>query len=242
MKKHYLILTSILFLSSCSFSVGDYSYSNGKNYTSASELTMNEDIKTIKFNWISGNVIIKQSLDNSFSFKEESSNEKYPMHYWLNDDVLNIHFVKNGTLQNEINNLIKNVELFIPASLEKLEFDIVESDLLFNNLLTLEKLEIDSVDGEINIENMNIQEVNIDRVDGNLLIQNIESSDNVNIDIDSVDGEDIIYIQEDMGYKVNFDSISNKFESEYDSKMEYGAKKVEIDYDSVDGKLKIMKR
>ena len=44
-----------------------------------------------------------------------------------------------------------------------------------------------------------------------------------------------------MGYKVEFDSVSKDFSSEYDNAFEYGNKIVRIDYSSVSGSLNIYK-
>lgn len=238
MKKEIYLILLCLGLTSCNNN--EYNYSNSKKYTAASELILNnENIETINFYWVSGDINISQSSDNSFSFKEDEQKDNLKMHYYLDDNELNIHFVKNKTLKFEYNNLEKDVNLMVPSSLQNFNINMVEGDINFTNNIEILKLDINTVDSDISFESVNIEKTKINKVDGDLNIKDFNVNKKIDLDINTVSGEDNLYIKEEIGYKLNENSLEGYY-SEYGS-LEYGNKYVNITYNSVDGKLSILK-
>ena len=268
MKKVLTTLCTALLLSSCTISfnscsltIGEYNYSKASRFTGASELVLNDNIEKLHLYWVNGEVNISQASDNTFSYSEVSEEEiEFSAFYYLNNDELTIQFVEDGTKKEDYNNLSKKIDIVVPNNIEHIEIDNVNTTINFDEI-NLEEVEINNVNGNINVNylkcddfecdivngdikfnKMDIFDLNLKRVNGDLTINEIvDSKERVDLKVSNVNGEDSIYIKESMGYKVEFDSVSKDFNSDYDNAFEYGNKIVRIDYSSVSGSLNIYK-
>lgn len=260
-----ILFTSSLLLISCNLSFNGYEYENDKHYQATSELRLDQiNFNTINLHWINGNINVSQSntSENYLYFIEDYSNqdEDLKLHYWVNNDILNIHFVKDGTPQSKLNNFSKNLDIVIPSSLTVFNIQSVNNEITFNSDISLNEFNLEGVNGKVNfnyeskIDNIDIEVVNyninfsslecsnldVEKVNGNLQISNINNDDFMDISIDSVNGNDRIYIKESQGYKINVKSFQY-FSSEFGNTYNYGDEKIRIDYISVSGKLYVYK-
>lgn len=268
MKKVLTTLCTALLLSSCTISfnscsltVGEYNYSKASRYIGASELVLSDNIEKIHLYWVNGDVNISQASDNTFSYIEVAEEEiEYSAFYYLDDEVLTIQFVEDGTKKEDYNNLSKNIDIVVPNNIEYIKIDSVNTTINFDEV-NLEEVEINNVNGNINVNylkcddfecdivngdiifnKMDIFDLDIKRVNGDLTINEIvDSKERIDLKLSNVNGGDSIYIKESMGYKVEFDSVSKEFNSEYNNAFEYGNKIIRIDYSSVSGSLNIYK-
>ena len=258
MKKLLVLIISVLLVplfTSCSFNT--YRYDDYEKYVSASEKTFSEEIKEIEVNWINGNVNIVQDNDGVVSIREENYSN-YPLFYYLDGTTLKIEFVENGTNNFVFNTLNKDLYIDLPASTtvdidatlingnltatgeiytNEFNADLVNGNIDINSI-SGNHIFVKSVNGNIDLKSINVNSLDVEKVNGNLNINSIEKA--VNIDIDSVNGADTIYVKESLGYEVKINSIGY-YSSEYDNAYFYGNKLVNIDYDSVNGTLSIKK-
>ena len=125
MKKIVLFLTLILFiitLSGCQSLnvISEYLY-NDKDYEIGNKAYDPSvyNIETIEVDWIVGNVYILQSSNHEIIIREETDIEiedKFKMHYKLEDNTLDIKFAKSCNLL-EYKYKIKNLYIFLPCIL-----------------------------------------------------------------------------------------------------------------------------
>lgn len=237
MKKIVLFLTLILFiitLSGCQSLnvISEYLY-NDKDYEIGNKAYDPSvyNIETIEVDWIVGNVYILQSSNHEIIIREETDIEiedKFKMHYKLEDNTLDIKFAKSCNLL-EYKYKIKNLYIFLPSQINEITINNVSSDISIN-YVNIKDLEINNASGDIVIEDATIDELQINNVSGEIIILDDEIN---SVEIDTTSGDlgmsflkmphelDIsstsanitLYILNTDIVSIEFETISGKLES-----------------------------
>ena len=255
MKKLSLLalLTSIA-LSGCLFS--SYNYNDyGFKPLEEKEMVFS-DIEAISVDWINGNIIIEQdNFTKANNVTIQENEEKYPLYYKVDKGELQIKYVKNQTSNSVIQSLSKTLTLNVPSSIKKYEFNTINTKVDVPHFLYADSLDVKMTNGSFNAGGIRIDKTEFDVVNANIVIHNIicrgeydaENEKtiyyNSEVTIDSVNGNATLGIDEVYGYQVSFHAVNGKYASIYQEEVlyEYSAKKVIIDFDSVNGNLNIVK-
>lgn len=232
---HICILIGIMSLTSCKFasSLSPYVYGDSEKYQILSDMIEieNTNIKTIKIDWIKGEVNLQKG--ESLKISENSSKEikeEYLLRYFIEDEVLRIRFAGSGTNTNQAPT--KTLNLIIPsnASLDLVDICLISSSVKIDGI-NAHEVDVDSVSGTASINQGIINELNIDTVSGSVNINSI-INDELDIDtvsgnielafdqipsktsISSVSGSTTLKVQENASIKCTFSSVSGVFSSE----------------------------
>ncbi len=196
----------------------NYLYKDADKYI-AGGAELNEDISknilNVEIDWINGNTEITFHDKNTFLFSEESNralDEALSLHYFVDDNTLKIKFVKSGSFN--LNNLNKNLELFVPESLELSDLNIntVSANISVKGI-SARNLKAESISGEIGIFDSNIfNDVELESVSGNI---SLISLSNINIlNAESVSGE--MNIKAPVAETFKAESVSGKIKLLFD--------------------------
>lgn len=260
MKKIINLLTcslTLTLLGGCNFN--KYSYEDHQKYVSGSDFTLESRIDEIEVAWVNGNITITQTETDKVSVKEEDYGE-YPLYYYLDGTTLKIQYVENGTSQNEVNKLEKDLFITTPIDLENpisVDFNLVNGNCSFLNESKYNEVDVNLVNGnvifnqalakdvEVNIVNGNFtadafvsEKLSLSKVNGDSIFNPIYNK--TDIEISTVNGTDTLYILPSFGYSVDAETIGN-FTSEYDNLKVYGTPVINIEYEGVNGNLVIKK-
>ena len=236
----------VLALSSCTTTniavLGSYNYNESSRYV---ELTENYDfsskeISSFSIDYISGYINITQEGDEFKMYEKQLDSKKFfPCYYLVENNSVDIKFVKNGTTNEEMKYLQKEIYITIPTSFSSIDIDVVSSSINASNI-EIENLNIDSVGGDTTISKIKFNNINLNSVGGSLTIREVTSTSTCYLNMDTTGGNLEVGIKEELGYKVSFDTVGGAFSSDFNSK-EYGNKLLNIDFDSVGGNCKIKK-
>lgn len=185
----FLIIVAII-LPGCSASI-NYQYRNSNLYHIGEAQFNLADINKIVIDWVLGEVEIKGIANQTnIQISEEidaNTNEKYQMHYYLNNGTLNIKFMASMRQSNH-KFLLKNLLVTLPEDFEKdLDINLISANTLIDNInssvkvnlisgnLTLNNInsfsyDIKSVSGKINFTNVGITEAKIKAVSSNISV------------------------------------------------------------------------
>ena len=237
LSKIVLPLMLVTLLGSCG--IGAYRYEHHERYLTASDFSIDTKITDIEVNWVNGDVNISQGTTLKIEFvKHGTGNLKYGN---LDKDLnivlpMNVNEQVGNDLELDINTVNSNVN-FTSATCKDIDIELVNGDVKFDNI-SANEINIEMVNGNDTVNSMAANELSLDKVNGDTYINGLIKP--IHIEISSVNGNDTIYVPETLGYKVSFDSIG-AFRSDYDNARRYGDEKVSIDYEAVNGDLKIKK-
>ncbi len=188
MKKTIIILLFfiILFLSSCR-STFNYQYPNANLYTVGEATFSLTEVDKIVIDWLEGDIIIEgDNNQTKINISEEidaNTEDKFRMHYYLNNRVLDIKFMfsqKNATHLF----IIKKLIVLLPSGFDKpIETKAISAKTDIKNINS--PLTISSVSGTVNIDNTNTSTLDADLVSGQF---NLSNSAVATIDIETVSG------------------------------------------------------
>ena len=212
--KHLLFLP--LLLTSCnSINTIKVSYKNESSYT-VGDLTTSENVNEIKVNYILGNINFTYSDDSNVYVTEKTDkavSEDIQMRYYLTEGVLNIQPCATGN--RDYTNAKRDLDIKIPTS------------------YTLSSILVDSISSNINVE-VDASVYTFNTVSGSIKM-NINSFDKIECNVVSTNSE--ITVKEDIGVKVEFNSIGGKLTNNI-SKVDENHY---IEYNTVSGNLKVNK-
>lgn len=227
-----IVVGSLLFCScscNCSCNSNYKFYKNAKEYQTGSFSYQALDVyNEISLNWVAGKITLVESEKDVLNVTENSSelNPSEQVHYLIEQGKLTLHYAKSGYF-GKINTQYKELVVEVPKNIT-ISINTVSASVYSENLETA-KLDIDGVSADVKIDVLKSNRVNIDTVSGNVTIRNLEA---MNLDVDTVSGQimlniatkltgDIntisgnvhIGILNDLGFKIEFDSISGEFHS-----------------------------
>ncbi len=247
-----------------------YSFENINKYSVAEDTVNVKDIKNIDIDWISGKVRIEEYDGDSIQFYEESSSnlsEDNKMRYLAENGTLKIKFKKpyksiisfnnylNKTLvirmpssgENNLNEFTLDV---VSASVEidalkadKVSIEAVSGDITIKNLIS-DKLDVETVSGDMNVH-ANVDSVDFESVSGDLVLD-LENCPR-GIDAEAVSGRVDIFLPENDGFTVRYDSVSGKFKCDFEvsiTKKEavYKNGKAKFDIETVSGGINVNRK
>lgn len=155
--KRIIVLLSAIFLlfmfTGCRVLDGSVvSYSWADRYQTGDAI-LNTPVHDVKIHWISGNVEIRSSTENSVSISETGNrylSDDLIVHYWLDGTTLYIEPCASGAVYPDT--LEKELTVFLPKDcLQSLQVNSVSSNAALKKL-TAETVVFHSVSGECNLE------------------------------------------------------------------------------------------
>lgn len=245
-------------------------YDDASKYTIGPGIFDADDVNSVEINWVSGNIEIKKGNGNKISVYEEnveSLNEDKRMRYYLDVSTLKVQFSSSKWLSGiSLGNINKKkLYVLVPDSKSFKNFDIdqVSSDLSMSGISAMD-IEIDNVSGKVFLDNVTASKFDFDTVSGDLnasgSFKKIDcDSTSANIDItsdvcpqdvncDTISGSVKLYIPENDGFSVEFNSVSGKLTSDFAMKsiekelFIYKNSVNEFEFDTVSGDVKILQR
>lgn len=247
-----------------------YSFQNVNKYSVAENTVNVKDIRNIDIDWISGKVKIEEYDGDGIEFYEESSSD-------LNEDNKMIYLVENGTLKIKFKKPYKGIISFnkllnktlvirmplseenslneftldvVSSSVEiealradKVSIDAVSGDITIKNLIS-DKLDVETVSGDMNVH-ANVNSVDFESVSGDLVLD-LENCPK-GIDAEAVSGRVDIFLPENDGFTVRYDSVSGKFKCDFEvsiTKKEavYKNGKAKFDIETVSGGINVNRK
>jgi len=223
-------------------------YEHADQYKPGSEPIANA-ISKLEIDWISGSIDIESYDGNELTFSETSEKaltEETTMHYWLeNGSTLHIQFGKSGA---RFKNFDKQLTVKVPASwdLDKIELDIVSSDVTVNGIVCGE-FELDGVSAGVSMSASTVKSLEMNTVSGCLSADftGVDSAARPDkISLESVSGSASLLLPEGWGFNAEMESVSGKFNCPFATKVSkgeytYGDGGIEIEMESVSGNLSI---
>ncbi len=193
-----------------------FRYSNASKYTIAKEnVDINSlDIDEIEVNWLGGKILFEENTEEKINFYEEYDSdiikdEDYLMRYLVQDNKLIIQFCKPmWNVKRKVRDG-KNIFVKLPSKIyNRLEVSSVNGDvnLNLNKDIQSQLLKIDTVSGDIDIRNANMQKVKIDTVSGEVKTSNVNVE--TTMDINTVSGN--MTLSETTTNILSIDAVSGK--------------------------------
>lgn len=135
------------------FNAAGLTYENADKYT-AGEAVISDPVKSLDVEWVNGSVTIETHEQNTVTIREtanRSLDDGTKLRWWMDGDVLRIHYTKSGLNINL--NLEKKLILTLPEGtvLEKASINATSGDLIIP-ALKAEKLELGTTSGNITAE------------------------------------------------------------------------------------------
>lgn len=245
MKHKFLIaLGACLTLAGCNYGFSTVKYDNSDKYQVAGEAELNQNVTNIEVSWISGNISILGSEQEFVSFVEVPKydlEDNQKLHYLVENETLYIQCAAVGSYESKF--LEKDLTIRVPknssfdslnASLKDLKIETVSSPLTITEIsakmdidmvsgnININKcagteLEVDSVSGNIDVKGCDFTRINIDNVSGKVELDNLNSTNNLNVDVTS--GNIYLKVEELTGFKIEFNSTSGKIHSDLELKQ-----------------------
>jgi DUF4097 and DUF4098 domain-containing protein YvlB len=235
MKKKIMFIMMIaivgLTLTGCKFNSHNvttaYLYENSDKYLIGNGEVEKDNITKIKINWVIQNVTIEKTDSNKISFSEEideSEEDKYRMHYFVDGSTLNIKFVESMALLNhlfetkkltvQIPETMSDYELELDTtsasvsirdvSCQSLDVNTVSGMIIMNQISVVDDCDIDTTSGEITITNMTAQKADMNTVSGSIELEEVTLSSS--LDADTTSGD--IYLTEVSCSSLDSDTVS----------------------------------
>ena len=173
MKKALLLLLVFCLLcplfSSCGVNINlsNYIYNNEDQY-SVGGATVNDTVKNIEIDWISGDIDIKHYDGEGISISEQSKkeiSENLTMRYCVEEDTLKIKFAASGKWN--FNALSKRLTILIPKGMELTDIEIdTVSSVVRATEIECRDLTVDTVSAAVILDKCAIEDIDIETVSG----------------------------------------------------------------------------
>ena len=239
-------------------SIGNNEYITGSGSVDASQ------VKDLTIDWAAGSILIDEADVDTISFAESGKIvEGQEMVYALNGNTLSISYSKPAIQIGLFSTPEKDLVITVPSDwlCEDLSIDSASSDITVNNLKA-NSIDLSSASGKCEFNNCDIVEVDIDTASGDIYYVGILSTLDCDaasadvtavltnfpqrINMDSASGNLDLTLPEDTGFTVELDSLSGKFQSDFDTKSNsgqyvHGNGECKIDMDGASGSIRIRK-
>lgn len=230
-----LALCAVL-LSGCSipnlFGVSSFYYEDAEKYTMGGA-TLNGTIDKVEIEWINGSVLVTTHDDSTVAFEEQSDRKlstDTTMYYWQEGATLHIKYGRSGRWNPS--GLNKDLTLYLPEqlALAEMEIDVVSAGVILEGVsadqMTLETvsggitadlpgavaaLEIDTVSGSANISAAQVATFVADSVSGAVSLSTTAAPETLKVE--TVSGGVDLYLPEQAGFTLRFDTVSGKLET-----------------------------
>ncbi len=259
-----LLFIGILSLTSCKWSdmsKSVYQFDDSQNYVGTSNYQVDSSlISSIEIDWPNGEVKFIPSTTNMWEINETcvvDLEDETKFQYYLDGTTIRIQYVAFGTLYDKYSVLNKSLEVKVPSSFERCKINLVASDCIISNV-SMDSLTIVSISGDVLLENVKSNEQTIMTSSGSITCNSCETyfitansvSGSLLVRVDtiissisfhSVSGDIQIYLDDNMGYKCDFTSVSGGYHTSKieETKYSYGAEDIKVTFDSISGSLSI---
>lgn len=165
--------TSSMLLSSCMIT-DSLSYENADKYTAGGG-SVEGVVADIEIDWIDGNVEIAYGDVGSVTFSEsakETLSKEYTLHYWLENTTLHIKYGEARKFISANNYPEKDLKITLPKDLALGELNIqaVDTNVKIDNI-TVDDVEIETVDGAVNAYLVGAtREISVETVEGDITL------------------------------------------------------------------------
>lgn len=230
MKKIFIVLfliTIAAVLPGCSTGI-NYVYSNSNLYN-VGEANFNlTEVNKIVIDWVLGEVEIKgEQTQTKVVITEDldaNTEEKYQMHYYLDNGVLTIRFMASLQRTNH-KFLVKKLIVTLPEDFSKdLDINVISANTLITNINSPTKIK--SVSGSVTIKNIYSLSYDINAVSGKI---NITDTSITDLKLTNVSG-DIAFLRVGVA-NVIVDSVSGKVD------LDLLNQPIKCDIDTVSGNM-----
>lgn len=207
---------------------GEYSSSeNGE------PVNVSAEIRKLNIHWASGSVKIQPADIDTIQFQESGSfSEDGQMLWKQSGDTLDIYYSKPELKSSLFASSSKKLTMFVPRQwrCDGLSLDVASADILVENL-SADEVDIDSASGECEFVNCTVSELDIDTASGKIQYSGTLDAldcdaasasftgrlDNTpdSIRMDSASGDLKITLPQDSGFRVEVDSLSGKFHTDF---------------------------
>ena len=148
-----VVLAIALALCSCKarFFSGN-NYADASRYTAGSFSYRASGVKTVRINYVAGDVTVVQSSSGTLSVTETGKKltEAQSVHWWLDGDTLRIQYCKSGYTGNIPE---KKLVVEIPAGVQ-LEVSTTSGDIVLDGVMTNSGTSVGATSGNISIGNL----------------------------------------------------------------------------------------
>lgn len=183
--------------------------------TDGSEITLTQDIRNIKVDWISGNVCFVRADVENIQFIETSDrgiSKSDALVYTVRGNTLEIRFAKSSF---GVNVSVPSKELIVrlpEGVFDNIEISSVSADVNLDWLYAKELL-VETVSANVVCNNGYIDEFDFEGVSGDIEINNAVCP---HYDLESVSGEIVLTLPSDSSFIAEFDSVSGDFFTTFD--------------------------
>jgi len=207
-------------------------YDDAERYMAASEGSIDANrVNEIHIEWVNGDILVQYGDQDQITWKETfrkgEANEKSSLHYYMDEDELNLAFCQAGNQALKGNSrLKKDLVVTLPQNWR------------------LRELEIDNVNGTITSQ-VDANEISAESVNGDKFITTNGSRE---ISLDGVNGSSTIYLPATAAFRAEFDKVNGGFSSDFPVEKEGKtytsgrAPYVDIEVEVVNGSLNIKKQ
>lgn len=262
MKKILLIIVCLLSFTLIACKNATYFRYKDSDKYQIGEATFDVDnVKSIKIEWAGTDAIVTSYEGEKIHIYEEldeGTNEKYQLHYYLNNDTLLIEPCAS-LMFPQFNFQVKVLHVELPntmtiSNLELMDLELVSTKGTISNV-NAKKIKIESVSGSLNVANLNADEIRVRSVSGSIAIDGITSDTldveavsgsidlkniNANTDVEATSGKIDIYLNSDSSFIIKNKTVSGSIENEFDS-FSQGENPITFDIETVSGSIKIHK-
>ncbi len=213
--------------------------------TDGSEITVTQDIKNIKVDWVSGSVRFVHTDAENVQFVETSDegiSKSDALVYTVRGNTLEIEFAKSSFGIN-VSVPSKDLLIKLPESvMERVDISSVSANVSLDWLYAREVF-VETVSADVIYNNGYIDELDIEGVSGDIEIKQTVCP---HYDLETVSGEIVLTLPSDASFRAEFDSVSGDFFTTFDVTAngdEYicAGGTDEINIDTVSGNARVLK-
>lgn len=204
-------------------------YDDAELYASGDVALDAEGISKVEIDWIGGNVEVAQGAGTEIAAYEEtrSGGEAERMHYYRDGNVLKIRYCSSGH-RGKIEENMKHLRLEIPKGMA-LEIDSEKADVFVDDI-EVNKFSVETDSGSVEIERLICTEAEIETESGHVDVGEIKAqtlhaesetgsiqfgvSDCLTAEIESERGDVMIYLLEEVGLKIRFETKNGSLQTE----------------------------
>ena len=222
-----------------------FDYDDDEDYTIADSEVSLTGVNAISVDWVNGNIRVTEGDGYGVTFSETAQTDSDLMlRYKLEDGKLNIQFCKSHMTFKWLESINKDLVITVPeGELAKLDIDSVNANIDIENI-SLASLKLDTVNGVINASGY-IGKLDFDNVNAQSTFTFAKAPSQIGID--TVNGNCELWLPEDIkGFTLKCDNVSGNTDfTDFVGTVErnkirtYGDGSTKINVDSVSGNLTI---
>lgn len=222
------------------------------------------EIRNLHIEWVDGNINIETADTDTIAFRESGyADDEHLMVWTQSGDTLTIRYSKANMQIGFVSIPSKDLDIIIPEDwlCDELDINTVSGNISITGVHANE-IEFDCTSADCDFINCTAQEVALTTVSGDLFYSgtlDTLSCEGVSgkceaeltvgareIEMDSVSGNLILTLPENMGFTASIDSVSGSISTEFDTTIRgsqhvYGDRSCYIEAESVSGNVIIKK-